>query len=1036
MNKFSPTAAQAASRSLLSVTDATFDLLRRHGIDRIFGNPGSTELPMFTNLPEDITYVLALQESIAVGMADAYAQVTGNATLVNLHSAAGLGHSMGNLYTAMRNRAPVIVTTGQQNRELLPGDPFLFNESPAEMPKPVVKWAIEPARAEDVPRVLEQAYWTAMAPPMGPVLVSIPLGDWDHRATPVAVRDMTPRLGVDETALDEFAAKIDAAREPVIVVGPGVDRDDGWHAAVALAEKIQAKVWVSPVSSRSSFPERHPLFAGFLPAKQPALATCLGDADLVLVLGGPVFTYHFPGPAEHLPDGAELCLVTDDPRQLAAAATGTAMLANCRAAAEALAAYVKGRPQATEPARQILRVEASEKITQPFLLQTLADLRDPDSIIVEEAPTARAPMHDHLPIERPRGFFTTASGGLGYGLPAAVGAAMTKPEKPVIAIIGDGSAMYSIQALWSAVEHDTDLLVILMNNGGYGALKGIAGQVQPRTIDGVDIGHLNFTQIARAQGCAADYCDDPAALPDRLRDMLKRKGPRLLEIGLEGASPRESIKEETSMNVMDKAPSGKAVRAPEKFFINGEWVSPQSNKMIDVISPVTEDLLMRYPEAGEADIDRAVAAAREAFDNGPWPQMTPQGRARMLRKVADNIEARLDDIAEAWTAQVGAPIFLTKYLAPQNATLFRYYADLIESYPIVNERKRDDGNITRVVKEPVGVCAAVTPWNAPMVLLSYKIAAGLAAGCTFVAKPSPETPLEAYILAECIEAADLPKGVFNLVPAGREGGDYLIHKKEIDKVAFTGSTAAGKHIAGVCAERLARVSLELGGKSAAILMPDADFAAAMPSLMMFTMPITGQVCFSLTRVLVPEDRKDEFVEMYTGAVKTINVGDPSNPETQMGPLTMERQLERVQGYIAAGRSEGAKVACGGGRPRGLDKGWYVEPTVFTDVTPDMKIFKEEIFGPVVSVITYKDTEDAIAKANATDYGLAGAIFGKDTERCYALARRMLSGNITINGMVVDPKQPFGGFKQSGMGREGGPEGLENYLETKAIHLVG
>ncbi len=487
------------------------------------------------------------------------------------------------------------------------------------------------------------------------------------------------------------------------------------------------------------------------------------------------------------------------------------------------------------------------------------------------------------------------------------------------------------------------------------------------------------------------------------------------------------------MNVMLRGVD--VLKAPEKFFIGGKWLEPISTQHLDVISPVTEELVIRYPEAGKADIDRAVAAARDAFDNGPWPRMAPTERARYLRKVADYLTERLDDIAQAWTLQVGAPIMLTKKLVGQNPTLFNYYAELIESYRFVDERKRDDGGRVRVVKEPVGVCAAITPWNAPLVLLSYKVSAALAAGCTMVAKPSPETPLEAYILAECIEKAGLPPGVFNLVPAGREGGEYLVGHKSIDKVAFTGSTGAGKAIAKICADRLARVSLELGGKSAAILLDDADFKAALPSLMAYTMPITGQVCFSLTRILVPESRKQEFLDLYLGAVKSIKVGDPFDPATQMGPLTMARQRARVESYIAAGRAEGATVACGGGRPAGLDKGFYVEPTVFTDVTPHMKIVQEEIFGPVVSVLTYSDDDDAVAKANNSTYGLSGAVYTANPERGYDIARRVRTGSMTVNGMIVDPKHPFGGFKQSGMGREGGPEGLDNYVETKTIHFA-
>jgi aldehyde dehydrogenase (NAD+) len=480
---------------------------------------------------------------------------------------------------------------------------------------------------------------------------------------------------------------------------------------------------------------------------------------------------------------------------------------------------------------------------------------------------------------------------------------------------------------------------------------------------------------------------------------------------------------------------GAVLKAPDRFFINGDWVSPSSGRMLDVISPVTEERLLSYPEAAAADIDRAVAAARAAFDHGPWPRMSPAERAGYLRRVGDLIAARLDEIAWAWTTQVGAPISLTKKLVGQNATLFRYYADLIGTYPFRDDRRRDDGGQVRVLREPVGVCAAISPWNAPMVLLTYKIAAGLAAGCTMVAKPSPETPLEAYIMAECIEQAGLPRGVFNLVPAGREGGEHLIRHPGVNKVAFTGSTAVGKHIMRVCADRLARVSLELGGKSAAVLLPDADFAAALPSLMTYAMPITGQVCFSLTRLLVPNARKREFLDTFLPAVQAIKVGDPAEAATQMGPLAMARQRERVEGYIAAGRAGGAMLACGGGRPRGLDRGFYVEPTVFTNVTPDMTIAQEEIFGPVVSVIGYDDEDDAARAANATPYGLNGAVYSRDVERAFAFARRMRTGGLTINGMIVDPKHPFGGYGESGMGREGGPEGLDSYLEVKTIHIA-
>src|SRR5690606_21187034 len=371
-------------------------------------------------------------------------------------------------------------------------------------------------------------------------------------------------------------------------------------------------------------------------------------------------------------------------------------------------------------------------------------------------------------------------------------------------------------------------------------------------------------------------------------------------------SSRRSI-----MNAVPEQRTELSIKAPESFFIGGRWVEPAGKGRLDVISPVTEETIMTFAEASPADVDRAVAAAREAFDEGPWPRMSPEERSAKLLDVAARLKARLPELAQAWTAQVGAPISFTRYASGQASELFEYYGELIRTYPFVDERHRDNGGLVRVVREPVGVVAAITPWNAPLVLLCYKVAAALAAGCTVAAKPSPETPMDAYLLAECIEAAGLPPGVFNVIPAGRETGDYLIRHPGIDKISFTGSTAAGKHIAAVAAERLTRTSFELGGKSAAIVLDDADLDHVLQSLVPYSMPITGQVCFSLTRVLAPASRKSDVLDAYVEAVKHVKVGDPQEPSTQMGPLAMERQLKRVQGYIAMGKEEGARLVLGG-----------------------------------------------------------------------------------------------------------------------------
>ncbi|UOT00035.1 aldehyde dehydrogenase [Xanthomonas arboricola] len=488
------------------------------------------------------------------------------------------------------------------------------------------------------------------------------------------------------------------------------------------------------------------------------------------------------------------------------------------------------------------------------------------------------------------------------------------------------------------------------------------------------------------------------------------------------------------MEALSATLRGIAARGPLGLFIDGQWRASSGDRDVDVIAPHTEQRLLRYTEPSPADTEAAIAAARAAFDSGPWPQLSPQERGVVLKRVAAQLRARLPELAEAWTGQVGATIGFSRRASQQAPGLFDYYGDLIATHPFVEPRARANGGRVHIVQEPVGVVATITPWNAPLVLLCYKVAAALAAGCTVVAKPSPETPIDAYILAECISAAGVPDGVFNLLPGGREVGEQLIRHPQVDKVSFTGSTQAGRLIGVACAERLARVGLELGGKSAAIVLDDADITKLLPSLVPYSMPITGQVCFALTRVLVPAQRRDQILQAYCAAVGALRLGDPFAAETGMGPLALGRQLERVQSYIAQGRAEGARLVMGGGRPTHLPRGFFIEPTVFAGVTPDMTIAREEIFGPVVSFIDYQDEADLIAKVNASDFGLHGTVYSEDPDRAYRIARRVRSGSHSINGMWVDFDMPFGGVKHSGIGREGGIEGLHAFLETKTIYL--
>jgi aldehyde dehydrogenase (NAD+) len=475
------------------------------------------------------------------------------------------------------------------------------------------------------------------------------------------------------------------------------------------------------------------------------------------------------------------------------------------------------------------------------------------------------------------------------------------------------------------------------------------------------------------------------------------------------------------------------LKNPDALFIGGRWDKPAHSVAIDVISPSTEALLGTVAAATPADADRAVAAARFAFDHGPWPRMSGAERAAKLRAIADKVAARAPDFINAWSMQVGIPIAHSEMFAPALTGYFHYFAALAEK-GLEEVRTSALGGSCVVVREPVGVTVAVVPWNAPMATLLLKVVPALAAGCTVIAKPAPETPVEALLLAECIADAGIPSGVFSVLPANRETSDYLIRKPEADKISFTGSTAAGLHIASVCGSRMARGTFELGGKSAAIILDDASIETVVKGIMPNLIGLCGQQCAAFSRILVPQRRRQEIAGALAAAFQSVRVGDPFDRSTQMGPLIAKRQLDRVCGYIERGRSEGATLVTGGGRPQDLSKGWYIEPTLFTDVDNGMTIAREEIFGPVGAIISYDTEEQAIAIANDSNYGLSGGVFTEDTDRAYATARRIRTGNFSQNGRIIDFTMPYGGFKQSGIGREGGIEGLHSFTEVKAIFL--
>lgn len=528
---------QGGAADSVTVREAVLQLLRELGMTSIFGNPGSTELPLFMDFPEDFRYVLGLQECVVLAMADGYAQATGNAAFINLHSAAGVGHAMGNIFTAYRNHTPLVITAGQQARSILPFEPFLGSTQAPELPRPYVKWSVEPARAEDVPLAIARAYYIAMTPPRGPVFVSIPSDDWDVKTVPVEARTVSRHLRPDPTLLAQIGDALDAARAPAIVVGAAVDRDGAWDEAVKLAERHNARVYVAPMSGRCSFPEDHPLWAGFLPPMRERIVERLAGHDLVFALGAPAFTYHVEGRGPHIPEGAKLVQLTNDPQAAAWAPTGTSIVGSIRLG---LLDLLERSAQPKRPAPPLharpARVSVpppGERLPVAWVLQTLADVRPRNSVLVEEAPSARPLMHSHLPIYESETFYTMCSGGLGWGLPAAAGVALGKPGARIIALIGDGSAMYAIQALWSAAQLGLPVTTVILRNRRYGALHEFArffGYKPDEQVPGTDLPDLDFIGLAAAQGVRGLRVERADQLRPALEQALASAKPMLVEV--------------------------------------------------------------------------------------------------------------------------------------------------------------------------------------------------------------------------------------------------------------------------------------------------------------------------------------------------------------------------------------------------------------------------------------------------------------------------------------------------------------------------
>jgi vanillin dehydrogenase len=947
---------------------------------------------------------------------------------VLLHTTAGLGNAVGALATARVNRAPLVVLVGQQDRRHLVLEPFLAGRLEGLAGDYPVR-VEQPPRPQDVPGAIARA-WHEAATARGPALVVVPMDDWLASAPAphelAAPKQLLRPPAVDQGAVEEVANLLDEASAPALVVGAGADDAATWSALVALAERLGSPVWQEAFGARAGFPQDHRLFAGHLPAGRVELRETLAGHDCILVVGAPVFRQYPYEPGPLVLEGTQIALVTDDPTESHRSPADLAVLGTPAAVCAALAARARPRAGAEPPPRHPPPPPApppgGEPLRAGHVLAALAERLPVDAVLIEEAPSNRPELHARLPARRPLGFLSAAMGGLGFALPAAVGLRMALRKRPVVAVVGDGSSLYAVQALWSAARYEAGALFVVLANGGYAIMDQLAereGGAPPWP----SFGNIDLSATARSLGCPAVRVERHEDLLRTFDEVLPGLARRAEPLVVEAVLAPEEQRRRVSMAT--------AQLEQQRLLIGGEWKDASSGRSFERTDPFTGEPAGTAAAAKREDARAAADAAGQAF--AEWSTSPPSQRRELLQKAAALLMERAQDIAGVMTQETGGTFGWGMFNCSLAAGMLNEAA--AQTTAMKGEVIPSDvpGLLAMGVRQPAGVVVGIAPWNAPVILGTRAVASPLAYGNTVVLKASEICPRTHAEIARTLHDAGLPAGVINVLTHEADDApdvvDELIAHPAVRRINFTGSTAAGRLIAENAARHLKRVLLELGGKAPMVVLRDADIEEAVAAAKFGAFMHQGQICMSTEKIVVDRSVADDFSGKLTEKARALKVGDPREPDTQIGPMINPSAVERVRGLVEDAVAHGAEVLAGG-EPNGP----LFPPTVIKGVTSEMRVYSEESFGPVVGIIDVDGPEEAVRVANDTEYGLAAAVFGRHVPSALDVARQIESGICHVNGSTVhdEAQMPFGGVKASGWGRFGGSAALEEFTELRWI----